>query len=1287
MPKIVVNGAEIALTPTGPWKWSASGDDLKVTVDTADTKISGGGTGAPLASTLLDVIKRNVAGQSYLHRDGAQPGKVESVEAKLDAGTEARNLTADGEALATDATTGRFTIMAGDPSKIPTAGGVESDPLMVHSGTWRIPDAHQAPLTEAERGGGAAGTGAAAPVAAQGLAAAPKKKGRASKGPAGATALRLNLSLSSPSAAAPKDGLGDAQIFRLWATALLEDRARLLLEILVAQPARQGGLAGRFIRSVSASDLVDHPADGSVAPAQKPLAVALDPIVLDPAAPIWVAISARVAGQRPRLGAVRIGLTAEFAPADQKTAVVAPVLPKGRAGLSRPQSSIFVTEGDVFGSGGAGPAQRLVEAVSATEGWTRFDADPPAAEPGQRDWHRLRQMQTRRFTFVESKDEAGVVHRRCEPLALTLVPDSPGLLALRAIEPGLTSANEELEKRMLEGLETASLAQVLSELLRGSKPVSEATRDALHEPFHVPDSFRSTFGDPRVRNFYDRTAGLVRRGYGDSTTGITAPDFYLVLRCADLREKGLALVAEAKPLFKLLATASVGAEWATAAIRGGPAALTWDYSKTASTAEGQLISLAMASRLLEPSCSAFTFGTALAAKIASTLGAIDAYVQRVARLLGRPPDKGLWDKIFTGPYPGSLLDADASPLLSPELKSAMEVALVKAGALDALVGKAVLSPAAAQPPETLKTLHEGLKVGKEGTENLQRLHEISEAVRARVQAYRAQTILQIELVEQLSAVMSYALTQGSTQILQQVRTTATTHSVVSIPRYGDPRMDTVRWLEMEIAQHRIATGELSGVIREGSQVERATLRFGSPGGPKEKLLLTSARHSSSIEKVAEGFGAAFAAFDLIHRFADDDAKDLVENGLSIAADFFTLAALAKHYEFADGPMGKLATNVARAASPIAAGTDALVGSYKLYRDWDKKSTRGRTADTLGVVAAYAALGVSLVELGAAAYLVEAAASPYIVAAATYLIAAAPYLVAVALVFSVASMLLADEVPDDIHLCLEALQHLVESSIFDKQRLLDVIKAQPPPATVIMAGGRAVAYIQAVRPSDDEVAWLTRFRELEDLSAAKETRGLVLVESLVRTVFRKSRIDIGQPPAGVVWPSWLGRTRPMHGTWIALPIPIVLTSPGSIVVLPYGPQRQSRLRVTFESNSLDCTIRCAAEGAVHGAGLAMQSASVASRSEQEGDSDQKSEPGVFVAMSEGASGAVAEVTVPLVPGAGMFHLFVVAEGMGAVKAELALENPAIDGPLPRREDGHEATFRADFTDDAVSLKQP
>ena len=58
MPKIVVNGAEIALTPTGPWKWSVSGDDLKVTVDTADTKISGGGAGAPLASTLLDVIKR-----------------------------------------------------------------------------------------------------------------------------------------------------------------------------------------------------------------------------------------------------------------------------------------------------------------------------------------------------------------------------------------------------------------------------------------------------------------------------------------------------------------------------------------------------------------------------------------------------------------------------------------------------------------------------------------------------------------------------------------------------------------------------------------------------------------------------------------------------------------------------------------------------------------------------------------------------------------------------------------------------------------------------------------------------------------------------------------------------------------------------------------------------------------------------------------------------------------------------------------------------------------------------
>ena len=128
--------------------------------------------------------------------------------------------------------------------------------------------------------------------------------------------------------------------------------------------------------------------------------------------------------------------------------------------------------------------------------------------------------------------------------------------------------------------------------------------------------------------------------------GSTAPDLYLVLRCADLREKGLALVAEAKPLFKLLATASVVAEWATATIRVGPAALTWNYSKSASTAEGQLISLAMASRLFEPSCSAFTFGTVLAAKIASTLGAIDTYVKRVAHLLGLPRTRG-WGTGFS----------------------------------------------------------------------------------------------------------------------------------------------------------------------------------------------------------------------------------------------------------------------------------------------------------------------------------------------------------------------------------------------------------------------------------------------------------------------------------------------------------------------------------------------------------------------------------------------------------------------------------------------------------------
>jgi hypothetical protein len=424
---------------------------------------------------------------------------------------------------------------------------------------------------------------------------------------------------------------------------------------------------------------------------------------------------------------------------------------------------------------------------------------------------------------------------------------------------------------------------------------------------------------------------------------------------------------------------------------------------------------------------------------------------------------------------------------------------------------------------------------------------------------------------------------------------------------------------------------------------------------------------------------------LIHRFADDDAKDLVENGLSIAADFFTLAALAKHYEF-KGRTGMLVAKAARTASPIAAGADALVSSYKLYRDWDKKTTRGRTADALGVIAAYAALGWSLVESGAAAYLVDAAISPYVVAAATYLIAAAPYLLALTLVFSVASMLLTDDVSDDIHLCLEALQHLVESSIFGKRRLLDSIKAQPASATVVMVSRGAVAYIQAVRPSDDEVAWLTRFRELKDRSAAKETRGLTLVESLVRTVFRKSQIEISQPPDGAVWPSWLGRAKLLHGAWITLPMPILLASTGAIVVRPYGAQRQSRLRLTFEVTGMDCIIRCAAEGAVHGAGLAMQLASITSRSQQEDVSDQK-QPGLLVAMSEGASGATAEVTFPLVAGAaGIFHLFVVAEGVGAVMAELALESPAIGVTLRSREDGHEATFRADFATDAVRMKQ-
>ncbi len=67
--------------------------------------------------------------------------------------------------------------------------------------------------------------------------------------------------------------------------------------------------------------------------------------------------------------------------------------------------------------------------------------------------------------------------------------------------------------------------------------------------------------------------------------------------------------------------------------------------------------------------------------------------------------------------------------------------------------------------------------------------------------------------------------------------------------------------------------------------------------------------------------------------------------------------------------------------------------------------------------------------------------------------------------------------------------------------------------------------------------------------------------------------------------------------------------------------------------------------------------------------------------------MAEVTFPLVGGAlGTFHLFVVAEGRGADRAELALENRAIGTTLPRREDGHETTLQADFATDAVTMKQ-
>jgi hypothetical protein len=74
------------------------------------------------------------------------------------------------------------------------------------------------------------------------------------------------------------------------------------------------------------------------------------------------------------------------------------------------------------------------------------------------------------------------------------------------------------------------------------------------------------------------------------------------------------------------------------------------------------------------------------------------------------------------------------------------------------------------------------------------------------------------------------------------------------------------------------------------------------------------------------------------------------------------------------------------------------------------------------------------------------------------------------------------------------------------------------------------------------------------------------------------------------------------------------------------------------------------------------------------------------MSKGASGSTAEFTFPLVAGsAGVFHLFVVAEGMGTDMSVLLLDNVAIGAALQRREDRQIETFEVDFTTTSVMMK--
>ena len=555
MPKIAIKDTTLLLSCEGGWQWQA-GKELEVTVPGAGLPLTCSKSTALQPADLLDAIFNEVPRQSYLHSPvaNAPPGKVSLVDASVDTGSPAAKITVGGEPVATDATTGTFTIIAGQPSVEEAGVAKIPDPRMIHSGTWKVKETPQEGLTEC------AGNGGAAEAPAIGA-------------PAGETQEATTAATAVDDATEPAEDakeyhielelrLSDDSLLDIWGPEILPNGG-LLLEIGAAQPDTDGtGLACRFrkmvlwrqLLAVGESGMESSPASSDSM--QKPMkactaTVILSPAEIDPSRPVWLSIRGCPFGGKAELREEAIGQIALFMMAGSRETVVRPdrlpgfIAPKGH-------EDIWATAKTADGEGEEGAATALLRAASerlGNDGWMKIEDAPSPPAPWTTHYRPIAHDLT-----LADIPEGQCAASRLEPLPVELTPLRPGLLAAVAVAERLDPKLEEVADLMADTFPAVTLATRLEQFHSMKGVIGEAVDAGVG--VLRPPSVIASLGASHLRK---RSRGLVNGqlliplgNLSLSPKRITPSRLFLLWHFASMRDRSFTLRNEAERLFELL---------------------------------------------------------------------------------------------------------------------------------------------------------------------------------------------------------------------------------------------------------------------------------------------------------------------------------------------------------------------------------------------------------------------------------------------------------------------------------------------------------------------------------------------------------------------------------------------------------------------------------------------------------------------------------------------------------------------------------------------------------------